>query len=169
MNANTKKKLENIDESMNSSIFTRILMLVMVVVFFITWKFVKGTLTIEDFYKSSSIMGDYNIQYIMKCFYELKDYIITFSVILIVVYFLNKSNREWEEKNLKIQLDEENEDEMEDESNTRDSNDKINHQTQSYSTKVSSGKNKRLSMVPENENEDDDEDKDKDRDRDKQD
>lgn len=163
MNANTKKKLENIDNSMNSSILTRILMLVIVVGVFITWKFVKGTLTIEDFYKSNSIMGDYNIHYIIKCFYELKDYIITFSVILIVVYFLNKSNREWEEKNLKIQQDEENEDEIEDESNTHDSNDKIDHQTQSYSTKVSSGKNKRLSMVPENENENEDEDEDKDK------
>jgi len=160
MNANTKKKLENLDESMNSSILTRILMLVMVVGFFLTWKFVKGTLTIEDFYKSNSIMGDYNIHYIIKCFYELKDYIITFSVILIVVYFLNKSNREWEEKNLKIQQDEENDDEIEDESNTHDSNDKIDHQTQSYSTKVSSGKKKRLSMVPENENEDENEDED---------
>jgi cell division protein FtsB len=61
MNANTKKKLEKVDQSMNSSLFTRILMLVMLIVFYLTWKIVKGSLTLEDFYKSKAIMGDSNI------------------------------------------------------------------------------------------------------------
>jgi hypothetical protein len=85
------------EESISSTIWTNLILMPFLVVLYVSYSLITGTITIESFYPSRGISFA-SFQEIIHRLYGVKDYIITFSVILVVWYFLNKSNREWEEK-----------------------------------------------------------------------
>ena len=99
MDQHVKSLDKSLKQSNKSIIGYKIIILICVVIFFFFWNIITGKVSIEslisqrrDYYQQ-----DFYTE-ILKRIYEAKDYIITLLLVGVAVYFLKKSNREWEEK-----------------------------------------------------------------------
>jgi hypothetical protein len=80
----------------------KLILLIGMVLFWLIYKFLTGQVNIDEINKISSLYqnNESKFESVIKTFQHNKEYIITLSIMAVVLFFLMKNNREWERDNI---------------------------------------------------------------------
>ena len=107
MNSSQPAELEtenfkNIQKSTEKIKIIKLLLFILAIVIFLSWNIFTGKVNINQnsFFSSFEFELDYYYSEAIKTLIEMKEYLITFVISLVLLYFIMKSNLEWERKYL---------------------------------------------------------------------